>query len=548
MRRPFCFQGVATAIALCLAAIALPVSGDDVALAPEKRVPVDPGREPERGGTLVVVWQLEPHTLYSAAGGGSSPLLVNTKILERLVRQRDADSFDPELAESWESSEGGLVQTFHLRRNVRWHDGTPFTSADVRFTLVDVIRPLTSGAMMRSLASVETPDEHTVVLRFPRPVPEFFLLAGLASGGLSILPRHVYEGTELSKNPANNAPVGTGPFRFGEWKRGSHIELVRNDDYWGDGQPYLDRIIVRYIRDPGARAAAMEAGELHLAVSNPFPPPEIRRIGALPGFAIDTRGYETSKWQMVLEMNLRHPILAQRAVRRAIAHTIDRDFIVNTIYYGFGRPAVGPVPIEQQRFHANGLPQYAHDPTRAAALLDEAGYPLRPDGTRFSLRLLAAPWFAENIKTGHYIKQALGDIGVAIELEVPDRAGAIRQIYSDYDFDLSISNAIAGADPVLTTTIWYTTEGIVKGAAFRNASGYSNPVMDQIVERAGIERDEGVRVDLLHQFQRLALSDVPILHLVELEMANVVRTTVHNHSYTSQWMFDSWKELWIEGD
>lgn len=473
-------------------------------------------------------------------------MLVNSKILERLVRQLDVDTFAPELAESWSSSQGGRVFTFHLRRDAKWHDGQPFSAADVRFTLLDVIQPRTSGATLRSLVSVATPDPHTAVLNFSRPAPEYLLMAALASGGLSILPEHLYRGIELSRNPLNNAPVGTGPFRFKEWKRGSHVELVRNDEYWDDGKPYLDRIIVRYIRDAGARAAAVEAGEVHVAVNNPFPPPEIRRIARLPGFVIETRGYETNRWQMVLEMNLRNPVLAERQVRRAIAHAIDRDFLVDTIYYGFARAATGPVPALQTRHYTDDVPRYPHDPERAGALLDEAGFPVGPDGTRFRLRLLASPWFAENLKTAHYLRQALQDLGIAVTLETPDRAGAIQKIYTDYDFDLAISNSVAGGDPLLQTTIWYTTEGILAGAAFRNASGYSNPAMDALVEQAAIERDEERRRELLHRFQRLAMEDLPILHLVELETANVIRSGVHNHSYTSQWMTDSWKELWIE--
>ena len=480
------------------------------------------------------------------AGGGSSPLVVNTKILEKLVRQLDTSTIGPELARSWQFSEDGREVHFALQENARWHDGTPFTSADVEFTIMRVMRRFGSSRTMKSLVGVDTPDPHTAVVRFSEPAAEFMVLALFATSQSSILPSHIYQGTDLHKNPANNAPIGTGPFRLVEWDRGSHVELVRNEDYWDEGKPYLDRLIIRYIRDPGARAAAMEAGEVQLALSNPFPPPEVRRIGNLPGFVADTGGYETAKWQMMLEMNVREGILAKRDVRRAIAHAIDKRFIAETIYYGFARPSVGPVPIDQTKFHLVDLEGYAYDPAAAVALLDAAGYPVRRDGTRLSLRLIVTPWFTENIKTGHYLRQALGDVGIEIELITPDRAGAIRRIYSDYDFDLSISNAIHSGDPLISTTPWYTTSGIVKGAAFRNASGFSHLEVDEVVDLAAVETDEAKRIELIHQFQRLAIENVPILPLVDIDMANVVSTRLHNYSYTSQWMFDSWKDLWIE--
>ena len=125
-------------------------------------------------------------------------------------------------------------------------------------------------------------------------------------------------------------------------------------------------------------------------------------------------------------------------------------------------------------------------------------------------------------------------------------SGKIRQIYCDYDFDLTVSNAIAAADPLISTTPWYSTDGISRCAAFRNASGYSNPVLDEIVEQAALETNAVKRKALLAEFQRIAMRDIPLLHLVDIGMANVVNVKVHNYSFTTQWMFDNWMEVWVE--
>ncbi|MEQ9642136.1 MAG: ABC transporter substrate-binding protein [Alphaproteobacteria bacterium] len=501
--------------------------------------------EPKKGGTLVGVWQLEPHTLYSARGGGSAPLLINTKILEKLVRQKSASEFLPELATSWTVSDDFKTYTFNLV-DTTWHDGKPFTAADVKYTLEDVLKKLSSNAVFKKIEKVETPDAHTAVVSFAVPSPEYLVLASFGASQSSIIPKHVYDGTDIAKNPANNAPVGTGPFKFKEWARGSHVELVRNESYWDTGKPYLAKLIYRFIRDPGARAAAIEAGEVALAVSNPFPPPEIQRLGKLDSLAVDSRGYETAKWQMVMEINNRNPILANKKVRQAIATAIDKKFIAETIFYGFASPATGPVPAEQTGFYTADVPSYAYDPAAAKKLLDDAGYPAKDGGKRFTIKLVASPWFAENPKTAQYIKQSLEDVGIGIDLETPDRAGTIKQIYFNYDFDITVSNAVASADPLIGTTHWYTTDGIRKGAAFRNASGYSNPELDKVVAAAAVETDPAKRKELLAKFQQIAMEEVPILHLVDINMANVVSKKVHNYSFTSQWMYDSWKDLWVE--
>ncbi|MDP6574530.1 MAG: ABC transporter substrate-binding protein [Rhodospirillales bacterium] len=500
---------------------------------------------PKKGGTLVAVWQLEPHTLYSARGGGSSPLIVNTKILEKLVRQVAIDKFEPELASSWDISSDYKTYTFKLRKT-NWHDGKPFTSADVQFTLKDVLAKLSSNGLLRAIEKVETPDAQTAIVHFSRPAPEYLALASLAASQSSIIPKHIYAGTKYSKNPANNAPIGTGPFKLKEWARGSHVEMVRNEGYWQKGRPHLDRLVIRYIRDPGARAAAMEGGEVLLAVSNPFPGPEIDRLAARPDLVADKKGYDTSKWQMLMEMNVRNPILAKKQVRQAIAYAIDQNFIVDTIFYGLGNASTGPIPVSQTRFYSPDTASYPYDPKKAGELLDKAGYPVKADGKRFTLKLVASPWFTENKKTGQYLKQVLEDIKIGINMETPDRGGTIRQIYCNYDFDITVSNSIASADPLIGTTHWFTSNGIRKCAAFRNASDYSNPALDKVVDQAAVETDPAKRKALLAEFQKIAMENVPIMHLVDIGMTNVVNTKVHNYSFTSQWMYDSWKDVWLE--
>src|SRR5262249_32817775 len=160
------------------------------------------------------------------------------------------------------------------------------------------------------------------------------------------------------------------------------------------------------------------------------------------------KGYEESVWSTTLECNMRNPVFEKREVRQAMFHAIDRIFIAKTVYYGYARPGTGPIYSPNTEFFTKETYSTAFDPRKAAALLDAAGYHKKGKDPRFTLNLLAAGWFIENGKIGAYVKQALEDVGVGVNLTVPDRQTSIKRIYTDYDFDLAISNQANPSEPV----------------------------------------------------------------------------------------------------
>src|SRR6185503_16902282 len=172
----------------------------------------------------------------------------------------------------------------------------------------------------------------------------------------------------------------------------------------------------------------------------------------------------------------------------------------------------------------------AYDPKKAAALLDAAGHKKPAKGSRFGVTLVAGGWFADNGKVGAIVKQGLEEIGVAVDLAVPDRPTSIKRIYTDYDFDLALSNQENPSEPVPTTTQYYTTDGLKKGVPFRNASGYSSPDMDALVEKIRVETDPARRRSLVVDFQKLAAQEACNLPLVEIDSTTVVSVKVQNHS------------------
>ncbi|MDQ2151483.1 ABC transporter substrate-binding protein [Alcaligenaceae bacterium C4P045] len=501
---------------------------------------------PKRGGSLVVTWGgLEPQALFVPGGGGSSPFLTSTKILERLLKLDEKLEFQPALAESVTPADDFKSYVIKLRPNVTWHDGKPFTSDDVVFNFDAHWKPISAGVALKSLQKAEAIDPLTVKVTFSTPIPEFFLKSTLAGQYQLVVPKHLYDGRDLITNPLNNTPVGTGPWKYGQWNRGSHLAYVRNDKYWSPNKPYLDKLIVRWWSDPASRAAALETGELGLAYSNPAPAREIDRLVKTGKVVLDTRGYENSAWASSIEFNQRREHVKRREVRQAILHAIDRQFIIDTIYFGRGKPAVSPVLSSNALFFNGDVPTYAFDPKRAAKLLDDAGLPEKPGG-RFTVNLLAAAWFEENAKLGQYVKQALEDIGITVKLDSADRATALKRIYGDYDYDIALSNYTSPIELVPVVTQYYTTDGIVKGGAFRNATGYSNPEMDEIVGKLTIETDPEKRKQLAHAFAKLAATDVPFLPLIEMQSFTLASKAVRDFNTGANIQGEALADVWLD--
>jgi ABC-type dipeptide transport system, periplasmic component len=498
--------------------------------------------EPQRGGVITAVYGAETQALFAPGGGGGNPLLVSSKILERLVRLEADLSFSGQLAESWTGSADGLSYTFKLRRNVTWHDGKPFTAADIVFNAKDHWRVVAGNPALRGIKDAHAADDYTVTIEFNSPTPESLILATLAGPEAQVIAKHLYEGTELQNNPLNNTPIGTGPFKYVEWVRGSHVELARNENYWDAGLPYLDKIFIRYLQEPSARANAFEVGEVNLGVGSPFPPADMQRFIDAGTYDVTDRG--GIQEFMVMEMNNRKPILSDVRVRRAIAHAIDQQFVADVLVNGFARPAVGPVSDVYTTVFNPDVARYEFDPDKARQLLDEAGYPGEGGKPRFELKVVAGPWYAENGRMASYVKQALEEVGISVKLETPDRAGALRMIYQEYDFDLSISNNTSYVDPLMRSIVPYTTVNIT-GTPFRNSSGYSNPKLDAIVDQAAVELDPAKRVDLLKQFQAIALEDLPVRVMVYKRNMTLAHGNVRNHASRPEWIFDSWKDVWI---
>ncbi len=505
-------------------------------------------QSPRRGGRLIVAADSEPRNLNPAMIASNGVFHVSSKIVEPLAEAAygTPDGLAPRLALSWAGSGDGRSVTFRLRPGVTWHDGRPFTAADVAFSALEVWKKLQSFGriVFKDLVAVDTPDPLTAIFRFSEPTP-VQLIRNALPALTAVVPKHLYEGTDIAANKANAAPVGTGPFRFAETKPGEYTRLTRNPTYWSAGQPYLDEIVYRVLPDRAAAAGALEAGEIQLAAFSQVPLQELARVGSVRGLSVVTKGYEALTYQLVVEINHRRPELADLRVRRAIAHAIDRDFVVKTVFLGFATASDGPVPKYDGQFHAAGLAMPGFDVARANALLDEAGHPRDARGMRFRLRLLPAPFFNETRQFGAYLRQALAAIGIDAELVNNDAAAHLKAVYTDHAFDIAVNPPVYRGDPAISTTI-LAQGGLPAGIPFANQGGYRDAQMDALIARAAGTLDEAQRTGLYHEFQRKVVADLPFINVAEWGFTSVASTRLRNVDSNPRWAVSNWADVWLD--
>ena len=320
--------------------------------------------EPKRGGTMVMIVHPEPSTLahYAVSAGNIPP--IATQVYEGLCTYDWDQNPQPNLAKSWEVAPDGKTITFKLQEGVTFHNGKPFTSADVQYSFMEILKKYNPIApvMLAELVAVDTPDPMTAILRLANPAP--YIMKALSGRDLPILCRSVFEGTDVLQNPSANKPIGTGPFKFVEL--GARPVRAAGPQRASTGSPAC-RISTGSSpgssRTPATRSAAMEAGEAHFAGYSAVNYADLARMKTNPILDLTTKGYEMTPAQSVLELNGRHPQLQKKEVRQAIAYAIDRKVILKDVMFGYGLPATGPL---SRKFKTAGLYTDARPPVRRA--------------------------------------------------------------------------------------------------------------------------------------------------------------------------------------
>lgn len=504
---------------------------------------------PQKGGTLVIAVQPEPPTL-AAYQSTSGPVgQVSTKVYEGLLEYDFQLKPRPSLAQSWTVSPDGLTVTFKLEPNVKFHDGKPFTSADVQFSVMDVLKKVHPRGVntFRAVTAVETPDPLTAVFRLSEPAP--YMMMALSSYESPIIPKHVFGTGDITRHPSANTPVGTGPFTFVEWQKGQYMRFDRNPDYRKKGLPHLDRLVARFIADAGTRSAAMETQEIHMGGFSAIPPVDVKRLQAMPHIEVTAKGYEMQAPIVQLDFNTTKPPFDDVKVRQAVAYAIDRKFIIDNVWFGFGRPATGPI---NSNFKVSGL--YTADVKnynvpdgveRANKLLDEAGKKRGPDGVRFEIIHDMTPYGDEWRRYGEVVQQQLAKIGIKATLRYEDVPSWLRRVYTNYDFQLTSNWIQTLADPSIGVHRLYHSNTIKPGTVFVNSSRWSTKETDELMNKANVEIDPEKRAALYHELQKKVVEASPLVFVHELDFVTVYNKKVRNFPLSPLGLYSSLDQLWL---
>jgi len=429
------------------------------------------------GGAVTLGMQLEPPNLDPTAGA-AAPVddVVYATLFEGLVRLGPDGRARPMLATSWEISADGRVYTFHLRQGVRFHNGAPFNAAAVRFSLERAIAPASANAQREALSAIErieTPDADTVRIILKRP--DSGLLQLLALGDAVIV-------SPDSAAQAGTKPVGTGPFRYRDWRRGYALILERNPDYWGKA-PSLDQVTYKFIPDPVAALAAVKSGDVDAFPD--FPAPEnLAELRADPRLRVAVGPTEA---ETILGINNRKGPLADLRVRRAIAHALDRPAIIKGAMYGYGTPIGSHLP-PQNPAYIDLTGRYPHDLATARRLLAEAGY---PNGFSVTLKL-PPPNYAR--RSGEVVAAQLAQVGIKVRIENVEWAQWLEQVLANRDFDLTV---VAHAEP-FDYDIYGRQDYYF---------GYDGPEVRRLLSDLKATTDEAERTTILQSIQRKIADD-----------------------------------------
>ncbi|MEM7547976.1 MAG: ABC transporter substrate-binding protein [Pseudomonadota bacterium] len=504
----------------------------------------------QSGGTFVYLVQPEPPSLASYLSTSGPIGLVAPKIYDGLFDYDNDLNIVPALAESHEVSEDGKTVTFNLRQGVKWHDGEPFTSADVQFTVMEVLKKVHPRGpnSFREVTSIDTPDDHTAVFNLENPAP--YMLRALSGYESPIVPKHLLEGQDPRSADLANNPVGTGAYKFTEWKKGQYVRLDKNEDYWKPGLPYIDRVVGRFIPDASTRTAAMENGEVLYGAYGAIPNIDAVRLNEMDGISVTTDGYSMINPMALIEFNTTKPPFDNPAVRQAISLVIDREFLIENIWFGYGKPATSALSSNYAPtgLYKDGLPNFPQngDVAAATAVLDEAGVTPDGDGVRASFTLDLIPYGEDWRRAGEYMKQALGEIGIQVDLRYEDVPTWIKRIYADYDFQMNVNYFYQLPDPVLGVHRQYGTDQIRQGTAFVNSSRYSNPELDALLAAGATEPDAEKRSAIYADIQKILANDLPVANVFEMEFLTVYNDKLRDHATSALGAYGPFERAWIE--
>lgn len=511
---------------------------------------------PVKGDWIVVHELSDPEGLNPLITNDAASSAIFNRVFEKLLEQ-DFETTDlyPVIAESRPTvSDDHLTYTFKIRKGVTFSDGKPLTAKDVVFTFKAVKNPLiTDAAALRnyyeSLADISAPDDYTVVITMSKP----YFLAEYFLGGIWILPKHRfdpqsltdsytiaetndmdkalanasmkkfatwYNTPEVKRDPALN--IGTGPYKYDEWKTGESVSIARNERWWNAGKDkwnsaYADKIIYKVVNDRSAAVVGVKNGEIDFMEAVPAAKyvEEIDTV-ATPFIAKATITMQVYSY---VGLNCQNPILQDKVVRKALAHCLDRDALIKQVVRGLATPVNSPIYNDRKEYDKN-ITGVGYDPAKAKALLAQAGWSdVNGDGvldkmingrmTPFVVSILVNAGNEAREAIAVAFSDELRKVGVKLDVRKLEWSVFLENLRTR-KFDLSIGAWVNDPIPSDPYQIWHSSQIGNKGS---NYAGFSSPRADQLLEMNRVEFDESKRIAYMQEFQRIVADAQPYIFL-----------------------------------
>jgi len=529
--RSACAVGVSALLAVgamtsAMAAEGVPVSGGMVVAG------IDPG---------------QISTLNTQLTSVTSSLVLADVWADGLMTYDRNGSRIPRLAESWRASPDGLTYTFKIRSGVKWSDGQPFSAEDVVFTLTNFGKYNTYlTKLMPLIAEASAPNATTFVLKLKQPLTATLDL--FDKEVFPLLPKHIYDRTNLVTNPANRAPIGLGPFKFVSWETGRAITFTRNPNYWEKGKPHVDSVVFALIPDPQQRRNALARGEIDWMwlEAGQVPAAEAAaKGGKFRVVEIKTNAPE----QAVVDFNMQRDPMKKLKVRQALFEAIDRARIVQDVYQGMANKSVNAIPAQFRNLHDPSIDynkMYPYDPKKAGALLDEAGYPLK-NGKRFSIEL-TYPGVPPYELVAKAVQLQWTAIGITVKMVGLDGQIWTDKVYKQHNFDASIISLTGRTNPVLGVDRSFLCNQ--SSVPYSNPTSYCNAELDKLIAEAAAAPLDKQKA-LYSKYAEIVARDINEIALTNARYFEAVSTKLKNIDAQFNVAFNThpnWQEVWIPKD
>ncbi len=428
-----------------------------------------------------------------------------------------------DLAESWDISQNGMIITFHLRKGVKWHDGQPFTAADVLYTYQVTVDPKTPTAYAGDFLKVkkaEALDDYTFRVTYDKP-----FAPALISWSSSILPKHLLQGRDITKSTLSRHPVGTGPYKFKEWVAGQKIVLVSNPDYF-EGQPYIDGRITRIIPDTATMFLELRAQNLGMMGLTPL---QYTRQTENNLFKNNFNKYKYLSFAYTyLGYNLKNPLFADKKIRQAISYAINKDEIISGVLLNLGKPANGPYKPGTWAYN-DKVKIYNYNPQKARELLHEAGWTklnnegvLEKDGKPFAFEIVVNQGNETRQKCAEIIQRHLKEIGIIVKIRVLEWSAFVTDFINKRRFDAVILGWTIPLDPD-AYDVWHSSK---TAPAELNFISYKNTEVDEMLEKGRSSFNQKERKKYYDRFQEILAEDQPYTFLYVPEALVIINKRI----------------------